>query len=61
MKCFRCLTAVAWKSFGFILVLSALASTASADVVPEIDGSTIGTAIPLLVGGLAMIASRRKK
>ncbi len=55
------MASAAWKSCGLLLVLTACASTAmAAPSVPEIDPSSIGSALALLMGGLMMLTSRRR-
>jgi len=48
------------KILGIMLLLVGTVTVASASV-PEIDGSSAGSALALLSGSLLMLRSRRKK
>jgi len=55
----------ALRSCGLLLVLSACASIALAEqgappAVPEIDPSSMGSALALFAGGLLMLSGRRR-
>lgn len=51
------------KYTGWIIILGVTALTASAQATnaPEIDGSTAASGLALIVGGLLVLRSRRKK
>lgn len=51
----------AWMTLGLALVMSALASSAHAAPVPEIDPGSMGSALTLLIGGAMMLTSRVRK
>ncbi len=57
------LVTAAWKSCGLLLVLAACARPAFGfdASTPEIDPSSMGSALALLMGGLMMLTSRRRK
>jgi hypothetical protein len=49
------------KLLGIALMFVAVASFANANVVPEIDPGSAGSALALLTGALLVIRARRKK
>ncbi len=49
------------KIVGMLLVFAAMAMTAVANPVPEIDASSGASALALLSGGLLILRSRRRK
>ncbi|GAC1473961.1 MAG: hypothetical protein NVSMB9_23480 [Isosphaeraceae bacterium] len=58
------LASVAWKAIGLLLLLTAMAGTASASAgppdVPEIDPGSILSGMTLLSGGLMILIDRRR-
>jgi len=48
------------RTFGFVLVMGALAAPASATYVPEMEPSLAWSAMALLGAGMAMIVGRKR-